>query len=209
MPVSETRPTQRPARRTQQERSDATREALLDATLVSIAEVGYANTTTAEVCERAGLSRGAHTHHFGTRAVLVGAAIAHFGTRLGDSVEARARTLPDGPDRSARALDLLWEALNNPLFRSEVDIRAAARTDPELMAALVPAERELMQRAARVCRDLFSEHRDRPDFDEMVDHIFSVMRGLVLVDTVQSDPQGNAGRWPYARRQLLALLERA
>lgn len=208
MPATPSAPAGRPARRTQQERSDATRTALLDATLVSIVELGYAKTTTAEVCERAGLSRGAHTHHFGTRGALVAAAIEHFGTRLGDLVEERAEELPDGPDRSGRALDLLWEALTHELFLSEVDIRAAARTDPELMLALEPVERELMDRAMQVCRELFRDHRGRPDFDDLVDHIFSVIRGLVLVDTLQVAAHDGPGRWPYARGRLLELLER-
>lgn len=54
----------RPAgRRTQQERSTETRERLLDATVQSLIDLGYAKTTTTVVCERAGLSRGAQVHH--------------------------------------------------------------------------------------------------------------------------------------------------
>jgi AcrR family transcriptional regulator len=55
------------ARRSQAERSAATRDALLDATIVCLVEDGYANTTTSRVAERAGVSRGAHLHHFQTR----------------------------------------------------------------------------------------------------------------------------------------------
>lgn len=46
-------------RRTQEERSQETRARLLDATIESLIDVGYAGTTTTAVCERAGLSRGA------------------------------------------------------------------------------------------------------------------------------------------------------
>ena len=48
-------------RRNQAERSAATREALLDATLECLVEDGYANTTTARVAERAGAVAAART----------------------------------------------------------------------------------------------------------------------------------------------------
>ena len=56
-------------RRSQAERSAATREALLDATIDCLIEEGYDSTTTSRVSERAGLSRGAHLHHFQTQHV--------------------------------------------------------------------------------------------------------------------------------------------
>src|ERR1700682_1902920 len=55
------------SRRSQAERSATTRDALLDATIACLVEDGYANTTTSRVAERAGVSRGAHLHHFQTR----------------------------------------------------------------------------------------------------------------------------------------------
>src|SRR4030081_3192822 len=54
--------------RTQAERSEHTRELLLDATIDCLVEVGYARTTVHEICLRAGLSRGAQQHHFTTKA---------------------------------------------------------------------------------------------------------------------------------------------
>ena len=68
-------------RRSQAERSAATREALLDATIDCLIEEGYASTTTSRVAERAGLSRGAHLHHFQTRNALVAAAVEQLAGR--------------------------------------------------------------------------------------------------------------------------------
>ena len=69
------------SRRTQRERSAATQAALLDAAIDCLIAEGYANTTTSRVAARAGLSRGAHLHHFQTRAALVAAAVERFATR--------------------------------------------------------------------------------------------------------------------------------
>ena len=63
------------ARRTQQQRTEETQAALLDATIACLHEVGYAATSTTLVSERAGVSRGAQTHHYPTKTQLVVAAI--------------------------------------------------------------------------------------------------------------------------------------
>lgn len=60
-------------RKTQEERSSATRDALIRAAIDLIAERGYAATTTNLVADRAGLSRGALQHHFKSRDELIAA----------------------------------------------------------------------------------------------------------------------------------------
>ena len=63
-------------RRSQSERRAETIELLLDATIATIAELGYHRATTAEICARAGVTHGALFHHFETRIDLVLAALA-------------------------------------------------------------------------------------------------------------------------------------
>jgi AcrR family transcriptional regulator len=63
----------RPPHRNQEERSWATREALLSATIDLLIDRGYAATTTSLVAERARVSRGALQHHFKSRNALIAA----------------------------------------------------------------------------------------------------------------------------------------
>ncbi|MGH8517858.1 MAG: TetR/AcrR family transcriptional regulator, partial [Panacagrimonas sp.] len=58
-------------RRTQTERSDAMRKRLIDATLQGLVQDGYAATTVSSIVRRAGVSRGAHLHHFPTKNALI------------------------------------------------------------------------------------------------------------------------------------------
>src|SRR5690242_9436822 len=130
-----------PPRRSQSERSAATREALLDATIACLVEDGYANTTTTRVSERAGLSRGAHLHHFQTRATLMATAVERLAQRRTDELMRIAGELdPDGVDPGL-GLDLMWETYSDPLFQALIDLWAHARNDPELRDALIKVER--------------------------------------------------------------------
>src|SRR5712691_9686433 len=109
-----TQPAAARPRRSQAERSAATREALLDATIASLVEDGYANTTTSRVAERAGVSRGAHLHHFQTRSALVAAAIEQLSERRSEELLAAAAELPAGRERFVKGLDLLWANYASP-----------------------------------------------------------------------------------------------
>src|SRR5919109_2573967 len=75
-------------RRTNQERSATTQAAILQATIEQLAEHGYGRTTTVEVAERAGVSRGALVHHFSTRSDLVLAALEYLCERRLAELEA-------------------------------------------------------------------------------------------------------------------------
>src|ERR1700761_590752 len=110
------------ARRSQAERSATTRQALLDATVACLVEDGYANTTTSRVSERAGLSRGAHLHHFQTRQALLAAAMEYLAARRGEHLLEAAERLPPGPERLAERLDLLWEGYASPLYQAALDL---------------------------------------------------------------------------------------
>src|SRR4051795_6622477 len=101
-------------RRTQAERSATTRAALLDATVASLVEVGYANTTTTGIAERAGVSRGAQMHHFPAKADLVAHAVEHLAEKRIELLRSAVECLDGRADRIGGALDLLWGSPPRP-----------------------------------------------------------------------------------------------
>lgn len=144
--------TARAPQRTQAERSAATRLRLLDATLSCLVECGYAGTTTAAVAERAGVSRGAHLHHYGTRQVLMGAAVQHLAERRLAAVQQRAAGLPGDDTRPRRTLDLLADELSGPLYAATLELWVAARVDGALRAALLPVEQQVTAQLRALCQ---------------------------------------------------------
>jgi AcrR family transcriptional regulator len=202
--------TAKPAqRRSQAERSAATRDALLDATIACLVEDGYANTTTSRVAERAGVSRGAHLHHFQTRHALVAAAMERLAARRGAELLAAAECLPEGRERLELGLDLLWASYANPLFQAALDLWSHARTDADLRERLVPVERRLDRQTLEITRQLFPAIAEQPDFDRLIELAVSTIRGLALLDTLHPGDGRNRKQWRYSRTRLVELFEGA
>ena len=95
------------APRTQQQRRDETRRALLDAAVESLIEVGFARTTTLEVQRRADVSRGALLHHFPSKAELLVAAVDHLAEMRARELKVLSAQLPEGRARTDAVLGLL------------------------------------------------------------------------------------------------------
>ena len=164
--------------RTQAQRRDEMRRVLLAAAVDSLVEHGFAGTTTLEVQRRAGVSRGALLHHFPSKAELLVATIGHLTELRALELKARAAELPDGPARIDAVLDLLWECFAGPLFQVSLELRAAARTEPELRRVLTVAERGvrdgiLHQAKAMMGKDVASA----PGFEVAIDLTLHLMIG--------------------------------
>ncbi|HEY5144608.1 MAG TPA: helix-turn-helix domain-containing protein [Solirubrobacteraceae bacterium] len=194
-------------RRSQAERSAATRDALLEATIACLVEDGYANTTTSRVAERAGVSRGAHLHHFQTRSALVAAAMERLARLRSEELLLAADALPTGSERVARGLDLVWESYASPRFQAALALWAQARTDPELRAHLVDVERALDRQTLELARRLFPDISTRADFDRRVEMAVATIRGLALLDTLHPGSDRNRKQWAFCRAQLVRLFE--
>lgn len=194
--------------RSQAERSQTTRTALLDATVACLVEEGYENTTTTRVAERAGVSRGAHLHHYQTRASLLAAAFEHLSHRRHEQLVAAVRTLPEGRERIRSGLDLLWSYYASPLFQGAMELWTHARTEPELREQLLEVERELDRQTLQLANDIFGDLARDPDFESLLEMAISTARGLSLLDTLNPGEGRNAAQWPSCRERLMEMFEK-
>lgn len=141
--------TRPPAPQTQAQRRASTQAKLLDATVEALVAVGYAGASTPEICRRAGVSQGALFRYWPTKAELLAEAAAHL---LGRVTQAYEQAFEGRGGVSAReALEALWETYRLPDLQAAVELYVAARTDPDLAAALrliEPAHRANLQRIA-------------------------------------------------------------
>lgn len=170
--------------RTQQQRRDETRRALLDAAVESLIEVGFARTTTLEVQRRAEVSRGALLHHFPSKAELLVAAVDHLAEMRARELKQFAQELPEEKNAKARTdavLGLLWQCFSGTMFQVSMELRTAARTDPELRPVLATAERALRDRIFAQARTLFGKDvAEHPGIERALDLTLQLMIGAAM-----------------------------
>jgi AcrR family transcriptional regulator len=118
-------------RRTQEERSSTTQAALVDAAIELLVTRGWAATTAVQVCEQAGVTRGALLHHYPNLGGLLAAALE----RLYDDMLTTAGT-PAGTIRGA--LDRAWTAVSDRRFKAVMEAWWAAGNDPDLAQSIGP-----------------------------------------------------------------------
>jgi AcrR family transcriptional regulator len=178
------------APRTQQQRRDETRRVLLDAAVESLVEVGYARTTTLEVQRRANASRGALLHHFPSKTELLVAAVDHLAEMRARELKALATELPQlaKSARTDAVLELLWQCFSGDFYQVGMELRAAARTDPELRAALIPAERALRDRIVAQARSLLGpELASEKRLDRALDLTLHFFIGAAMTAVLHKD----------------------
>ena len=198
-----------PPRRTQSERSAETRGRLLDATIESLIEVGYAGTTIRRVTELAGVSQGAQSHHFPHRVDLVVERLRAPRRAAGRALpRARPRAArPTAPTRVRALLDLLWDDFSSPVFTVAMKLWVAAAEDEELRERLVPVEKRIYANVSKLAAEVAGELGAEPGFDRRLAVAMNTVAGLALVR--EFDPSGRASRgnpWAYHREALERVL---
>jgi AcrR family transcriptional regulator len=112
------------ARRTQAERTSATRRALLDAARAHFAEQGFAGTGREQVATAAGVTRGALHHHFGTKEGLFRAVVEELEAGLAEQVASAAAQGSDPVDELRRGCLAFLDACMEPAVRRVVLLEA-------------------------------------------------------------------------------------
>ena len=192
-------------RRTQAERREQTRTALLDATVSCLVEVGFSGTTTTEVSRRAGVSLGALLHYIPAKADLLAAAVGHVLDRRQAEFRDSMASLEPGVDRVGAAIDLLWSAFTGPTFTAWVELWVAARTDPALAAEVVVLDDRFIESSEALFREFFPQ-MEIPDEVAVLPFVFAVMDGIALQRLVphRYDGQAALDTFKAVVRQLLA-----
>lgn len=196
------------ARRTQSERREETRGRLLDATIESLIEVGYAGTTIRRVTELAGVSQGAQSHHFPHRVDLVTSAFERLAEQRVERYHRRAQEHPaDRGERLRALLDLLWEDFSSPVFTVAVKLWVAAAEDEELRRRLVPVEKRIHSNMSRLSAEVAGELGAEAGFDRKLAIAMNTVAGLALTREFDPSARASKGRpWEYHRAALERVL---
>lgn len=176
------------------------RARLLDATITCLERDGYAATSISRIVAEAKVSRGAHLHHFESKAALIQAAAERLMLTIFKRLGRVSRSVRKDEDRLASLVRSLWK----DVFLSKdgavvLELMIAARTDDELA-------RQLHDLMAKV-RDLYAlaaQHyfQTKPGAPMAVEDIFFLtqwqLRGMLLDRSIVRDPslfEHYIGKW--------------
>ncbi len=146
---------QKPARRSQSDRTREARDRLLTAAIEVLMEKGYAGLTTKEVATRSGLSNGALMHHFNSKAELVVAATAavyEVAIERGQRVAKSSKAVKDPV--AGFITDSLSVYFDWP-FVAALEVIIVARTDVELMEQILPVMQHYRETTNEVWLQVF------------------------------------------------------
>lgn len=192
-----------PPRRSQADRRAATRAALLDATIDSLVQHGYANLTTGAIVKQAGVTRGAHAHYFSSKADLMVQALDHLAEKI--SVDAQKTITPvDSASVSdyEALIDRLWEIHRGPMFTAAIELWVASRTDPELRTQLRRFDREIIAHLGLMAAKFVPALITVPDFQGKFITAMAAMRGVAML-SFSASPEMVERTWAAVRAQLL------
>jgi AcrR family transcriptional regulator len=127
--------TETSTRRTQADRTATTRAALADAATEVLIERGWAAVTAIEVCNRAGVTRGAFHHHYDSLPQLLADSLRRLYATFGTGKQPTVTDLPS-------LIDATWTIVGQPRFKAVVEAWLAMANDPTLRAEIGPVVME-------------------------------------------------------------------
>ena len=171
---------QKKQRRTQAERSAATRDVLLQATIRCLFEHGYGATTTILVAEEAGLSRGAMLHQFPSKADLMTFVVEEVYAQEVLLYHELLGGIDDPRERLIAYPEAAWKVLSRPEGVAVLEIFQGSRSDQALASKLAPVQAKIDAHAKASLQDEFP----RGVYVPLLQLIVGAARGLSVPHVV-------------------------
>lgn len=128
-------------RRSRAEQRAQTRERILDAAIVAIAELGLARATANEIARRAGVTWGAVQHHFGDKEALLAAVLEEGFERFARRFDDLPGEAPSLDERVDVFVERAWSHFRSPVYRANFEVLLGiVRDEPTPRSAAVPAQ---------------------------------------------------------------------
>jgi AcrR family transcriptional regulator len=178
-------------RRSHQERSSETKQKLVTATLDCLIEEGYVNATMNRIAERAGLSRGAQTHHFPSKIELIVAATEHLFNEFAENVSELAHATSEGDNSLEDFIDEVWGRFFSGRFMyASLELIVASRSDKDLHNQLVPLIKDLHASLDKTWLTFFRENDAYIGrSDVLLNLTLCLFRGMVVQSVLRKDPK--------------------
>lgn len=192
--------------RTQQERREQTVGRLLEASIATIIEVGYAKASAAVITKRAGVSVGALFRHFETMGDFMAATASEVLRRQLEWVTKQVADIPPEAPGLETVLTILRDATSGPMNAVIYELLIAARTDHKLKATLQDELGDYAEKIVEAARTVPGAEQFPPDkVPVIVGLLANVFDGAAVVQGIVPVPELDEHRIPM----LMELLTKA
>ena len=175
--------------RTQEERTAATRDRLIDATLDLLLTKGYAGTTTVDIAARAGLTRGALSHHYAGKDELVVEAFDRHLTLVGADIRTYAGLVRAGSLSLSDFIDRVWTIMSGRFFMLTLEEITAARHNDYLRVQLMKRTQQFHEQLDAIWRHFFAgTGLDAMEIEVMLNATLCLLRGMGVQTVLRDDP---------------------
>ena len=175
--------------RTQEERTAATRARLVDATLDLLLSKGYAATTAVDIAARAGLTRGALSHHFTGKDELVVEAFDRHLTIVAADLRTYAGLVRSGSLSLGDFIDRVWTIFSGRFFMLTLEEITAARHNDYLRTRLVERTRVFHDGLDALWRHFFADTGlNSIEIEVMLNATLCLLRGMGVQTVLRDDP---------------------
>ena len=174
-------------RRTQAERTEATKQALIDSAIKLLNSHGYAGATLALIAEDAGVTRGSILHQFGTRAALMTEVVKWV---YAEEFALYGELIPKSPHRGHKLSDwplITWQVLSRPSATAVLEILQGSRSDADLAEHLRPVQAEIERSSMSVLQAMHAMNLNNPRDRAIYRVVVAAVRGLSL-QKLTADP---------------------
>jgi AcrR family transcriptional regulator len=176
--------------RTQQQRREETITRLLDASIATIIEVGYARASAALIAKRANVSDGALFRHFPTMGDLMAATAREVMRRQLDLFSKTVAELPSDTPALEASLTVLRDITGNDSNTVMYELLIAARTDEKLRATLQDVLSEYATNIYDMARGVpGADQYPQDTFAALVATLTNTFDGAAIVRAVLPQPE--------------------
>lgn len=177
-------------RRTQAQRSHSTQQKILTVTTQLVLSKGLRDTSTVDVAEAAGVSRGALLHHYPSRQVLMQEALRHLLNGEITEIKALAGAIRTGDMDLDGFLSEMWARFSGPMFMITMEFLTAARTDPAIREALIPVALDYNHQLDEIWENLFPDLSGASGTRRIaLNATLCLLRGMGTQSIWRDDPQ--------------------
>jgi AcrR family transcriptional regulator len=188
-----------------QQRSEETRQQILDAAQMLFAQHGYEATSVAQICDAAGLSKGAFYHHFPTKQMLFLELLENWLNRIDSTLDQSRWEMADIPDALVHMANvtrgIFQEADGGlPMF---LEFWSQARLDPEIWQVTIAPYRRYQKYFKLLIKEGIEEGSLK-DIDPHLAALMIVSLAIGMLLQYVLDPQ--AEDWGEVATQSMRLL---